>query len=124
MAHYNAGRPHASLGPGVPDGAALVPVSTERRTRDGHCVVAEPILGGVHHEYRLERAAYHDSGPVPNTCGRHQFLPTYSPDFNSFEQAFAKLKAFLRAADGLKLFTVTECGSHVRRCGYRLTVQL
>jgi len=73
VAHYNAGRPHASLGPGVPDGAALVPVSTERRTRDGHGVVAKPILGGLHHEYRLERAAYHDSGPVPNICGRQPY---------------------------------------------------
>jgi len=57
VAHYNAGRPHASLGPAVPDGAALVPVSTERRIPDGHCVVAKSILGGLHHEYRLERAA-------------------------------------------------------------------
>jgi transposase len=27
-----------------------------------------------------------------------RFLPPYSPDFNPIEQAFAKLKAFLRAA--------------------------
>jgi len=57
VTHYNGGRPHASLGPGVPDGAALAPVSTERRIPDGHRVVAKPILGGLHHEYRLERAA-------------------------------------------------------------------
>ena len=57
VTNYNGGRPHASLGPGVPDGAALVPVSTACRIRDGHCVVAKPILGGLHHEYRFERAA-------------------------------------------------------------------
>ena len=32
-------------------------------------------------------------------AGAHlRFLPPYSPDFNPIEQAFAKLKAFLRAA--------------------------
>src|SRR5438094_2441002 len=64
-----------------------------------------------------------------------RFLPPYSPDFNPIEQAFAKLKAFLRAArprtfdrvatlvgDALNLFTVTECGNYVRHCGYRLAV--
>ena len=30
--------------------------------------------------------------------GRIRFLPPYSPDFNPIEQAFAELKAFLRAA--------------------------
>jgi hypothetical protein len=29
---------------------------------------------------------------------RLRFLPPYSPDFNPIERAFAKLKAFLRAA--------------------------
>ena len=66
-----------------------------------------------------------------------RFLPPYSPDFNPIEQAFAKLKAFLRAArprtfdgvatlvaDALKLFTIVECGNYVRHCGYRLAVQL
>jgi len=66
-----------------------------------------------------------------------RFLPPYSPDFNPIEQAFAKLKAFLRAArprtfdrvstlvaDALTLFTPSECGNYVRHCGYRLAVQL
>ena len=66
-----------------------------------------------------------------------RFLPPYSPDFNPIEQAFAKLKAFLRAARprtfdqvtalvaaALALFTPEECRNYVRHSGYRLTVRL
>jgi transposase len=66
-----------------------------------------------------------------------RFLPPYSPDFNPIEQAFAKLKAFLRAARprtfdqvtalvaaALVLFTPAECRNYIRHSGYRLTVQL
>ena len=65
------------------------------------------------------------------------FLPPYSPDLNPIEQAFAKLKAFLRAlkprtfddvntfvAKALPLFDPSECQNYVRHCGFRLTVQL
>jgi transposase len=65
---------------------------------------------------------------------RLRFLPPYSPDFNPIEVAFAKLKAFLRAARprsdhqvlelvaiALDLFTPRECHNFVRHCGYRLT---
>ncbi len=59
VAHYNRGRPHSSLGPGIPD-----PVACYRRVQPcghhipmGHQVVAKAILGGLHHEYRLERRA-------------------------------------------------------------------
>jgi len=61
-----------------------------------------------------------------------RFLPPYSPDFNPIEQAFAKLKAFLRAARprsfdqvlalvriALTLFTPDECRNYVRHSGYR-----
>ncbi len=41
--------------------------------------------------------------------GAHlRFLPPYSPDFNPIEQAFAKLKAFLRAVRPRSLDHVTE----------------
>lgn len=66
-----------------------------------------------------------------------RFLPPYSPDFNPIEQAFAKLKAFLRAArprsfdqvnalvaTALTLFTPTECANYVRNCGYRVATAL
>ena len=66
-----------------------------------------------------------------------RFLPPYSPDFNPIEQAFAKLKALLRAARprtfdhvialvaaALALFTPDECRNYVRHSGYRFTVQL
>jgi putative transposase len=57
VAHYNRGRPHSSLGPGIPDGPAITPVLSGHRIREGHGVVAPPILGGLHHEYRLEPRA-------------------------------------------------------------------
>jgi len=63
-----------------------------------------------------------------------RFLPPYSPDFNPIELAFAKLKAFFRAARprtfnevcdlmaaALGLFLPDECANYVRHCGYRLT---
>jgi transposase len=59
------------------------------------------------------------------------FLPPYSPDFNPIENAFAKLKALLRAraertvsalwdAAGslLDAFTPTECANFFRAAGY------
>jgi putative transposase len=57
VAHYNRGRPHTSLGPGVPEAPNLAPVPSGHRIRDGHRVAVKPILGGLHHEYRLERRA-------------------------------------------------------------------
>jgi transposase InsO family protein len=56
VAHYNRGRPHASLGPGIPDGANA-PVLAGHRIPGDHRVAAKSVLGGLHHEYRLERIA-------------------------------------------------------------------
>src|SRR5262245_51554849 len=53
--HYNHGRPHASLGPGIPDPLPdRVAASNDHRLPEEHRVVATPILGGLHHEYRVE----------------------------------------------------------------------
>mgnify|MGYP000352614337 CR=1 FL=1 len=54
--HYNRGRPHSSLGPGIPDPPVDLPVTPrEQRHRiPSRCkIVAHPILGGLHHEYGL-----------------------------------------------------------------------
>jgi putative transposase len=57
--HYNRGRPHSGLGPGIPDPE----VGGQRVRPCGHHlpidqrVVAKAILGGLHYEYRLERSA-------------------------------------------------------------------
>ena len=59
VTHYNRGRPHASLGPGIPDLRA----GQQRAKLCGHHVpmdqqvVTKAILGGLHHEYSLERRA-------------------------------------------------------------------
>ena len=59
VAHYNHGRPHASLGPGIPDppGGKTMEPAHRHRLPVGFRVVAKPLLGGLHHEYRLEAAA-------------------------------------------------------------------
>jgi transposase len=96
--------------------------------RPGDVVIMDNLAVHRHPEVRdaIERAG-----------AQLRFLPPYSPDFNPIEQAFAKLKAFLRAARprtfdqvtalvaaALALFTPDECRNYVRHSGYRLTVQL
>jgi hypothetical protein len=56
VAHYNRG-PHASLGLGIPEHSTREPASASDvyLIPDGCSVVAKPILGGLRHEYRLER---------------------------------------------------------------------
>ena len=62
---------------------------------------------------------------------RLRFLPSYSPDFNPIENAFAKLKALLRKAaertveglwtavgDLLDAFTPAECANYFTAAGY------
>jgi transposase len=59
------------------------------------------------------------------------YLPPYSPDLNPIEQAFAKLKALLRAAAArtveqlwtaigqlLERFSADECANYLANCGY------
>jgi putative transposase len=59
--HYNTGRPHMGLGPGIPQPPASLPAPLPRQRHHlpAHLhVVARPILGGFHHEYGLvEQAA-------------------------------------------------------------------
>lgn len=65
------------------------------------------------------------------------FLPTYSPDFNPIEQAWSKLKAFLKQqqarttetlqeaiARGLPLITPHNAQAWFRHCGYLTSGQL
>jgi transposase InsO family protein len=59
VAHYNRGRPHSALGPGVldPPPSSIATLSTSRhRLEDIRSVHAKAILGGLHHEYSLARA--------------------------------------------------------------------
>ena len=55
VAHYNRGRPHTSLGPGLPDPLSNreAPLVSGHWIRNGHYVLSEPVVGGLHHEYRL-----------------------------------------------------------------------
>jgi transposase len=96
--------------------------------RAGDVIVLDNLK--VHHQPEV-RAAIEAAG----ACVR--FLPPYSPDFNPIELAFAKLKAFLRAARprsfdqvcaliaaALELFTSSECRNFIRHCGYRVSTAI
>ena len=58
VSHYNQGRPHSALGPGVPGpprDVVIVPKSeTRHRFAAGMLVRAQAVLGGLHHEYSLQ----------------------------------------------------------------------
>ena len=58
--HYNRGRPHSTLGPGVPDpprAAEVVPKSKNRHQLAADALVlVKSVLGGLHHEYSLAAA--------------------------------------------------------------------
>jgi putative transposase len=57
--HYNRGRPHTSLGPGIPHppaGLPATPLIGHRLPSDSR-VVARSILDGLHHEHGLEKEA-------------------------------------------------------------------
>jgi hypothetical protein len=60
VTHYNQGRLHLSLGPGIPERAVVFPPlqDHDKHSFPQHCkVVARMVLGGLHHEYRWERIA-------------------------------------------------------------------
>ena len=64
------------------------------------------------------------------------YLPSYSPDFNPIEQAFSKLKSYLREAcarshetlmevigEALRTISASDAESFFGHCGYRRAVQ-
>jgi transposase InsO family protein len=57
--HYNRGRPHASLGPGIPERPLddKISGSSGHRLPTGYRVAATAMLNGLHHEYRLDKKA-------------------------------------------------------------------
>ncbi len=59
VTHYNRGRPHSALGPGIPEPPqTAVPAGPHRHELpQGYSVASTPVLGGLHHEYRLEKDA-------------------------------------------------------------------
>jgi len=128
-------RPQGLTAPAVFDGPidnasflAYVEQVLAPTLRRGDVVVLDNLA--VHKQPEVRAA-------IEATGAQIRFLPPYSPDFNPIEMAFAKLKAFMRAARprtfdqvtaltaaALALFTSAECQNYVRHCGYRLAVQL
>jgi putative transposase len=57
--HYNQARPHSALGPGIPGGGDRFIVANRSRHAlpTGARISKTPVLGGLHHEYRLKLAS-------------------------------------------------------------------
>jgi transposase InsO family protein len=58
--HYNRGRPHMALGPGIPQPPMQLPAALQvhRHTLPEPLrITVRPLLGGLHHEYQLELKA-------------------------------------------------------------------
>ena len=57
VVYYNRARPHSSLGPGIPEPIhGNVAASGHRHQLPmGHSVRSKSVLGGLHHDYRLEK---------------------------------------------------------------------
>ncbi len=57
--HYNRGRPHSALGPRIPElSQTALPAGPHRHELPmNHRVIATAVLGGLHHEYSLEKEA-------------------------------------------------------------------
>ena len=54
VAHYNRGRPHMSLGPGIPDPPpASAAIQQCNHRLNVVRIRVRPILGGLHHDYAL-----------------------------------------------------------------------
>ena len=96
--------------------------------RPGDVVVLDNLA--IHKQPEVQAA-------IERAGARLRFLPPYSPDLNPIELAFAKLKAFMRAARprsfdhvvelmaiALRLFAPTACLNFVRHCGYRVATPL
>jgi transposase len=96
--------------------------------RPGDVVVLDNLA--IHKQPAVQAA-------IERVGARLRFLPPYSPDFNPIEQAFAKLKSFMRAARprsfdqvvelvaiALDLFSPSECRNFVQHCGYRVSTAL
>ena len=96
--------------------------------RPGNVVVLDNLV--IHKQPAVQAA-------IERVGARLRFLPPYSPDLNPIELAFAKLKAFLRAARprsfdqvvdlvgmALRLFAPTECLNFIRHCGYSIATPL
>src|ERR1700737_2461667 len=62
VTHYNQGRPHSALGPGIPADTKkqlrqLTPYTRRHELPADSRITTREVLGGLHHEYELERTA-------------------------------------------------------------------
>ena len=57
VVYYNRARPHSALGPGTPEPLppSVTTCSLRHQFPTGYRIRSKPVLGGLHHDYRLER---------------------------------------------------------------------
>jgi putative transposase len=87
VSHCNEGRPHMSLGPGIPQPPSSLPVPLQahrHKIPPDLWVVAHTILGGLHHEYRLEKGGM---AIVHNMCGAQDVIDTFAENAPSLGHA-------------------------------------
>jgi putative transposase len=55
VVYYNRARPHSALGPGTPEPILPSVATSSHQFPTGYRIRSKPVLGGLHHDYRLER---------------------------------------------------------------------
>jgi transposase len=130
----------AALGPTGITAAMTVAGAMDRAAFD--VFVAQVLVPSLHSGQTViwDNLSVHKSATARHLIeavgGRVVFLPPYSPDFAPIEQAFSKLKTFLRRAQarsraaldaaitaGLQTITAADARAWFAHCGYQLSGQ-
>jgi hypothetical protein len=111
--HYNRGRPHASVGPGIPDPSAdlYLGQSNGHRIPADRRVVAAPILGGLHHEYLTRTGRVRRWEGLLSTIGGtprvvHEHIDQRASRYPRSERAGAVERVLLPAVLDVVLFVL------------------
>ena len=87
VVHYNGGRPHSALGPGVPgpprEAARVSKLGFRPPLAAGAIVLAKSVLGGLHHEYRIAVAPAGASSVQPPEVKRSQRAISLSESYGA-----------------------------------------
>lgn len=66
VTHYNRGRPHSSLSPSLPEPSGVNALNCQgHQLPSDYRIRSKPVLGGLHHEYYLEKTKTVDLHACP-----------------------------------------------------------